>query len=101
GAAQALRGHLRPVQPRPVVTDDRQAVSPFESEGGQPQREVADLGVILRPRARLPDPAILLADRRARRQLLGVTPQQAWQRREVSHGDPPSQYSPWGHRGTP
>ena len=100
-AAQALRGHLRPVQTRPIVADDRQAVFPFEPEGGQPQREVADLGVILRPRARLPDPTILLADRGAPRQLLGVAPQQAWQRREVSHGEPPSHCSPWGLRGTP
>ena len=64
-AAQALRGHLRRVEARAVVADDRELVAALEAERGEPEREVAHVVVIVAPRPRLPDAAILLAHGRA------------------------------------
>src|SRR5499426_3752978 len=42
-AAQALRGHLRPVETRAVVADYRQPLASLEPERDEPEREVAHL----------------------------------------------------------
>jgi len=62
-AAQCLRGHHRPVELRPVVADDCDAVAAREAERGQAERDQSRLLEVLRPRVRLPDPQVLLADR--------------------------------------
>ena len=69
-AAQRLRGHHRPVELRPVVADDRDPIAAREAEGGEAERDVTRLLEILRPRVRLPDPEVFLADRN----LIGETP---------------------------
>src|SRR5437773_7406101 len=84
-AAQALRGHLGPVQPGTVVADDRQPLAPLESERGEPEREVAHLVVVLAPGPRLPDAAVLLADRRPVAKVAGVALQPS-RERGLSHG---------------
>jgi hypothetical protein len=71
-AAQGLGGHLRPVEPWPVVTDHRQLLAAPEAERGQAEGEVADMTEVLPPRVGLPDAAILLADGGTVAQLLGV-----------------------------
>src|SRR5713101_2898165 len=83
--AQALRRHLRPVESGPVVPDDGQAVAPPEPEGGQTERELAHLVVVLAPGPRLPDPAVLLADRGAGPEIPRVPLKQARQRHRLSH----------------
>ena len=97
-APQALGGHLGPVEPRPVVADDGQPVAPAEAERGQPQGEGAHLVEVLAPRPRLPDPAVLLADRRPGAQVARVPQQQARKRRRLSHV---SLHWPWDLRDRP
>ena len=60
-AAQALHGGHRPVQPRPVVADDREVVAALEALRGQAAGERADLVGHLPPGPGLPDAEILLA----------------------------------------
>ena len=100
GAPKALRGHLRPVESRSVVADDGEPITPLEAERREPEREIADLGMIVRPRVRLPDSTVLLANGGARRKVAGVAQHQARQRRGLSHGAPPG-HRPWCRRGTP
>src|SRR5208283_994614 len=63
-AAEALRGQLRPIEARAVVADHRQFIAAAEAVGGEPEREIAHLAVILGPGKTLPDAAVLFADRR-------------------------------------
>jgi hypothetical protein len=99
-ATQALHGELSGVQTRPVVPDDRQAVAPPEPEGGQPQREVSHLAVILPPRPRLPDPPVLLADGRTLSQLAGIAQEQMGKGSEIRHVGL-HWWRPWGRPDRP
>jgi hypothetical protein len=87
GAAPEGHGrHLRPVQPGPIVTDHAQRIAAREPEGGQTEGEVAHLVVVLAPAVRLPDAPILLAQRRAVRELARIALHEARQRGwEVGH----------------
>jgi hypothetical protein len=75
-SAETLGGDLGPVEPRAVVADDRQAVAALEPQGGQAEREIAHMRLVLGPGIGLPDAAILLADGRPARALTGVALQQ-------------------------
>ena len=60
-AAQRLRRGDRPIEPRPVVADDRELVAAPEADGRETAGERLDLGGDLGPAPALPDPVILLA----------------------------------------
>ena len=60
-AAQRLRGAHRPVQPGPVVADDRQVHAAIEALRRQPAGERAHFVGDLGPRPGLPDAEVLLA----------------------------------------
>ena len=64
-APQHLRGHHRPVEPRPVGADDRDGVAALEAEPCKPDRIGAHLVEHLGPGPGLPDAEILVAERRA------------------------------------
>ena len=97
--AQALGSDLGPVEPRPVVADDRQPLAALEAEGGQAEREVSHLVVILAPRPGLPDAAVLLPDRRPVVEVARVSLQQSY-KRGLNHGTLPASRSS-SLRGTP
>ena len=59
-AAQRLRRGDRPIEPRPVVANDRELVAAPEPAGRQTAGQRLDLGGDLRPIPALPDPVILL-----------------------------------------
>src|SRR5262249_18353565 len=63
-ASEHLSGHHRPVQPRAVVSHDRETVAAPETLDRQAAGERADFIERLRPGPGLPDPQILLADSR-------------------------------------
>jgi len=60
-AAQRLRRRNRPIEPRPVVADDRELVAAPESVCGQAAGQRLDLGRDLEPAPALPDAVILFA----------------------------------------
>ena len=60
-ATEDLRGAHRPVQPRPVVADDGQAVAALEAEFRQPAGQRGHLVRNLGPGPALPDAHVLLA----------------------------------------
>ena len=60
-AAQRLRRGDRPIEPRPVVADNRELVAAPEPAGREPAGERLDLGGDLGPAPALPDPVILFA----------------------------------------
>src|SRR5437764_7573417 len=80
-ATEGLRGDLGPVEARAVVADDRELLAAPHAERRQAEREVPHLGAGLRPRPRLPDAAVLLAERGASREVARVAHQEARQRR--------------------
>src|SRR6266446_481379 len=98
--AQALRGHLGPVQAWPVVPDDGKPIAATEAEGRKAQREIPHLVVVLTPVPGLPDPAILLTHRRSGAELARVALQQAGKRRQLRHSGLHC-WSPWRHPDTP
>src|SRR6266853_1035444 len=63
-AAQGLRRHHRPVQPRAVVPDDRKAVAALEALCGKAAGEQAHFVCDLRPGPSLPYTQVLFAERR-------------------------------------
>ena len=63
-AAQGLRRHHGPVQARPVVADDGQAVAALESPCSEAAGENANLARDLSPGPGLPDAQVLLPERR-------------------------------------
>jgi len=82
-AAEGLRGDLRPVEPRAVVADHRELVAALEAERGQPERQQANLVPVLPPRPGLPDPPVLLADRRPLAELRRVPEEESGQGRRI------------------
>jgi hypothetical protein len=76
-AAQRLRGGHRPVEPGPVVADDREVHPALEAERGEAAGERAHFLADLRPAPRLPDAEILLANRRMTAAHTGVMLQEA------------------------
>jgi hypothetical protein len=80
--AQSLRRGNRPIEPRPVVADDRQLVAAPETQGLQPGGEGFDFGRDLGPAPALPDAVILLAHRRTVGALAGMLQQQLRKRVE-------------------
>ncbi len=75
-AAERLRGDHRPVEPRPVVADDREMHAAPESLGREAAGKRADFGGDLAPRPRLPDAEVLLAGGRMIRAHAGVVQQE-------------------------
>src|SRR2546426_15877 len=62
--AQRLRGGDRPIQPRPIVADDREMHAATESLRGEAAGERAHFGGDLCPGPCLPDAEVLFAGRR-------------------------------------
>ncbi len=83
--AQAHRGELREIEPRPILADHRQLVALPKARRGEPEREVADLLPVAPPAVGLPDAEVLLAQRGAVRHALGIAPQQLRQGRADRH----------------
>jgi hypothetical protein len=79
-AAERLRGGHRPIEPRPVVADDREVHAAREAVRGEPARERPDLAGDLAPRPGLPDAQRFLAHRGTIAALLRVAQQQPWKR---------------------
>ena len=75
-AAQCLRCRDRPIEPRPVVADDRDLVAAPETEPLQPAGQLLDLFGDLGPVPALPDAVILLAHGGAVGTLAGMRQQQ-------------------------
>src|SRR6516165_6736937 len=88
-AAEALRGKLRPIEPRTVVADHREVLAALEAGRRKTERQGAHFVEILRPGHALPDGAMLLADRWAVAQGCGVATQQPRQRGVVAHAASP------------
>ena len=79
-SAQRLGRRDRPIEPRPVIADDRELVAAAEPHRGKSAGERLDLGGDLGPAPALPDAVILLAVRRT----IGPEPrmleQKLWER---------------------
>ena len=84
-AAEALRGELRPVEPRPVVADHRELAAAAEAVRRKARGEVAHLAGIIGPAEGLPDAERLLAHRRPGGHRLGISAQQPRQCRAGRH----------------
>ena len=74
--AQRLGGAHGPVEPRPVIADDRHLVAARQAEPGEAHGERGDLVAHLGPGPDLPDAQVLLAHGRAIGETPGVTQQQ-------------------------
>ena len=85
-AAQRLRGGHRPVEPRPVVADDREVHPALEALRRKPAGQRAHLVLDLRPGPGLPDPEILLAGGRVTAAGRRVVQQQARERIQCGSG---------------
>ena len=86
-AAQRLRRQHRPVEPRPVVADDREVHAALEALRGEAAGERAHLVRDLAPRPGLPDAEVLLAAGRMRGAHLRVVQQKTRKRiRQGSRG---------------
>ena len=76
--AERIGCHHRPVQTRPVVTDDREMHPALEALGSEPAGECANLLRDFGPRPCLPDAEILFARRRMMGPHAGVLQQKPW-----------------------
>src|SRR6516165_2013583 len=74
--AETLRGELRPVEPRPVVAGYGEQIAAAKPVRRETRGEFAHLSAIFGPVVGLPDPAVLLADRRPFADRLGIATQQ-------------------------
>ena len=79
-AAQSLRRGDRPIEPRPVVADDRELVAAPETQFRQTAGERLDLSRDLRPAPALPNAVILFAVRRPIRPHARMFEQELWER---------------------
>ena len=80
GAARGLRGQLRDHPLGPVVADDGHLAAAREPQRHEAQREIAHAGLVGAPARLAPDAEVLLAQRGASAQPLGVAPQQLGER---------------------
>ena len=92
--AEPLRRRHRPIEPRPVVADDRDLVAALEPERREPDREGAHDLVHLGPGPGLPDAEILVAERRSPRPQTCVAHQIASERCRRCRPSPSSRSEP-------
>ncbi len=84
--AKRLRGHHRPIEPRPVRADHRDVIAALNAEAGEPGRQVAHLRQYLLPGPNLPDAEILVPVSRPARIAPGIADQELGERVRLRGG---------------
>src|SRR5262249_11092732 len=93
GGPCRLRGQLGDQPLRPVVADDRDLAAALEAERRQPERQVADALAVAAPAGLPPDAQVLLPQRRAIAEPIGVLQQKLGEGIAGRHAAWPPRYA--------